>query len=172
VIGHVGGGTRNGGLHMFHTFSKVVTAAGIAAAVFSGVSVTALAAPAAHASAIALTATKPAKPAKPEPAKPAVALPPVSTVGPAQSISVQPGQGGGAAESVSEVPPANSGPSTCPPGQIACQTQISNTVQNEQNTFDYGGGAVGNGISSLISSVVVGVPTFFLNLVQGFFKAI
>jgi hypothetical protein len=146
---------------MSFSFSKVVTAGSIAAAAFVGVSGTALAAPAAHASAIGLSATKPAK-----------ALPPVSTTGPAQSISVQPGQGGGAAESVSEVPPAPTSSAPCPPGQIACQTQISNTVQNEQNTFDYGGGAVGNGISSLISSVVVGVPTLFLNLVQGFFKAI
>jgi hypothetical protein len=152
---------------MFHSFTKAVTVASIAAAAFTAVSATALAAPAAHASAITLIATKPAKPAKP-----ATALPPVSSTGPAQSISVQPGAGGSAAESVSEVPPANSGSTTCPPGQISCQTQISNTVQNEQNTFDYGGGAVGNGISSLISSVVVGIPTFCLNLVQGFFKAI
>jgi hypothetical protein len=138
---------------MFHSFSKVVTVAGIAAAAFAGVSATALAAPAAHASVVTMTKAKP--------------LPPV-TSNPASNLSVQPGTGGAPAENVTVVPPVPSA-TVCPPGVISCENRLSNTTQSEQTAFNGAGAEGGNAIAGLISSVVTGIPSFFLDLVQGFF---
>jgi len=125
---------------MFHSFSKAVTVTAIAAAAFGGVSATALAAPAAHASAITLTVPKPASPTP--------------------NVAVQQGNGGGATGSITKAQPADTGSSAGCTG-TACGNGSSNTTQN-------GDASAVNGVEDMIGSMVVGIPTLCLDLIQGF----
>ena len=48
----------------------------------------------------------------------------------------------------------------------ANETRLSHTAQNAWATWNKGGGDAGTGIAQLLSSIVVGIPTLFTDLVQ------
>jgi hypothetical protein len=56
--------------------------------------------------------------------------------------------------------------SECTAGSAACPNSLAIATQNEQNSFDLGGGEVAQGLATLATSTVVGLSDLGLDVIQ------